>query len=52
VRSIMLLGADFSTIYGEIIALIIIDASLLIVGFYLFDWIEKRTKKSGTISHY
>jgi ABC-2 type transport system permease protein len=52
VRSIMLLGADFSTIYGEIIALIIIDASLLIVGFYLFNWIEKRTKKSGTISHY
>lgn len=52
VRGIMLLGADFSTIYGEIILLIIIDAILLAGGFYLFDWVEKRTKKSGTISHY
>jgi len=52
VRSIMLLGADFSTIYVEIIALIFIDAILLVGGFYLFNWIEKRTKKSGTISHY
>ena len=52
VRSIMLLGADFSTIYGEVLALIIIDSVLLIAGFYLFSWMEKKTKKSGTISHY
>ena len=52
VRGILLLGADFSTIYLEVVALIIIDVILLVGGFYLFNWIEKKTKKSGTISHY
>lgn len=52
VRSILLLGADFSTIYMEVIALIIIDVILLAGGFWLFNWIEKKTKKSGTISHH
>ncbi|MCJ7721242.1 ABC transporter permease [Candidatus Bathyarchaeota archaeon] len=52
VRSIMLLGANFSTIYVDVIALIIIDIVLLIAGFYLFSWIEKKTKISGTISHH
>jgi len=52
VRSIMLLGANFSTIYLEVLALIIIDSVLLIAGFYMFSWMEKKTKKSGTISHY
>jgi ABC-2 type transport system permease protein len=52
VRSLMLLGADLSTLYWEVLALIIIDAVLLLAGFLLFDWIEKKTKKSGTISHY
>ena len=52
VRSIMLLGADLSAAYLEVIALIIIDAVLLIAGFYLFNWMEKKTRKSGTISHH
>ncbi len=52
VRSIMLLGAPLSTVYFEIIALVIIDIILLIAGFYLFNWMEEKTRKSGTISHY
>jgi ABC-2 type transport system permease protein len=52
VRSIMLLGADLSAVYLEVIALIIIDAVLLLAGFYLFSWMEKKTRKSGTISHH
>jgi ABC-2 type transport system permease protein len=52
VRSIMLLGADLSAVYLEVIALIIIDAVLLVTGFYLFSWMEKKTRKSGTISHH
>jgi ABC-2 type transport system permease protein len=52
VRSIMLLGADLSAVYLEVIALIIIDAVLLVAGFYLFSWMEKKTRKSGTISHH
>lgn len=52
VRSIMILGTDFSAVYLEVIALLIIDAALLSVGFYLFSWMEKKTRKSGTISHH
>jgi ABC-2 type transport system permease protein len=52
VRSLMLLGANLSALYWEVLALLIIDAVLLLAGFFLFDLIEKKTKKSGTISHY
>ncbi|PVX25641.1 MAG: hypothetical protein CW691_03925 [Candidatus Bathyarchaeum sp.] len=52
VRSIMLLGASLSDMYWEIFALLIIDAVLIVAGFYMFNWMEKKTKKSGTISHH
>ena len=52
VRSLMLLGADLSTMYLEVLAFIIIDIVLLAAGFYLFNWMEKKTRKSGAISHH
>jgi ABC-2 type transport system permease protein len=52
VRSFMLLGTDFSTVYLEVIALLIIDIALLLAGFYLFSWMEEKTRKSGAISHH
>jgi len=52
VRSFMLLGTDFSAVYLEVLALLIIDIALLLAGFYLFSWMEEKTKKSGTISHH
>ena len=52
VRSFMLLGTDFSAVYLEVLALLIIDIVLLVAGFYLFSWMEEKTKKSGTISHH
>jgi ABC-2 type transport system permease protein len=52
VRSIMLLKESISFVYMEILALLIIDAVVILIGFYLFNWMEKRTKTSGTISHY
>lgn len=52
VRSFMLLGTNFSTVYLEVLALLIIDIVLLLAGFYLFSWMEEKTKKSGTISHH
>ncbi len=52
VRSLMLLGTDLSTVYSEVILFLIIDVILLVIGFYLFNWMEKKTRKSGTISHY
>ena len=52
VRSILLLGSDLSAIYLEVAALTIIDLVLLVGGFLLFNWVEKKTKKSGVISHH
>jgi ABC-2 type transport system permease protein len=52
VRSLMLLGADLSSVYMEVLALVIIDAVLIVVGFLLFNYMEEKTKRSGTISHY
>ena len=52
VRSLMLLGTDLSTVYLDVIALLIIDVVLLLAGLYLFNKIEKKTRKSGVISHH
>jgi ABC-2 type transport system permease protein len=52
VRSFMLLGTNLSAVYFEVLALLIIDIVLLLAGFYLFSWMEEKTKKSGTISHH
>ena len=52
VRSLMLLGTALSTVYLDVIALLIIDVVLLLAGLYLFNKIEKKTRKSGIISHH
>jgi ABC-2 type transport system permease protein len=52
VRSLMLLGTDLSAVYLDVITLLIIDVVLLLAGLYLFNKIEKKTRKSGIISHH
>jgi ABC-2 type transport system permease protein len=52
VRAIMLLGTSLSAMYWELLALIIIDVVFLLAGFYMFNWMETKTKKSGTMSHH
>ena len=52
VRSLMLLGTDLSAVYLDVLALLIIDVVLLLAGLYLFNKIEKKTRKSGIISHH
>jgi len=52
VRSLMLLKQDVPAIYEQIFLLFVIDVTAIFLGFYLFNWMEKRTKKSGAISQY
>lgn len=52
VRSLMLLKESLFFVYWEVLALLIIDGIVILIGFYLFNWMEERTKTSGTISHY
>jgi len=52
VRSLVLLKQNLPAIYEQIFLLFVIDALAIFLGFYLFNWMEERTKKSGSISHY
>lgn len=52
VRSLMLLKQSLTALYLEILILSIIDAIAIFVGFYLFNWMEEKTKQSGAISHF
>jgi len=52
VRSIMLIGTPLTAMYFEILMLLVIDAVLIFAGFYMFNWMENKTKRSGTISHF
>jgi ABC-2 type transport system permease protein len=51
-RSVIMLGTNFSTVYLDVLALIITDILLVLAGFYMFNWAEKKTRKTGTISNY
>jgi len=51
-RGLMFNSESPSQIYLSIFLLLIIDVAAILIGFYLFNWMEKRTKKSGSISHY
>ena len=51
-RGLMFNSESPSQIYLSILLLFIIDVAAILIGFYLFNWMEERTKKSGTISHY
>jgi general stress protein CsbA len=48
----VLLGAGISAVYFEVLALLVIDAVLIIAGFCMFNWMENKTRKSGAISQY
>jgi len=52
VRSLVLLKQNFPAIYEQIFLLFVIDVLAIFLGFYLFNWMEKRTKKSGSISQF
>jgi ABC-2 type transport system permease protein len=52
VRSLMILGESLSAVYTDVLVLLIVDIVLLLAGFYLFSWMEEKTRKSGKISHH
>jgi ABC-2 type transport system permease protein len=52
VRALMLLKQGLATIYTEVLVLLTLDTALILAGFYLFNWMENKTRRSGTISQY
>lgn len=51
-RSLVLLKQDPSAFSLEIFLLLAIDIAAIIIGFYFFNWMEKKTRRSGAISHF
>jgi len=51
-RSIISMQLNVFWIYQQMLYLLIMDVVLIFLGFYLFNWMEKKTKKSGVISHF
>jgi ABC-2 type transport system permease protein len=52
IRSLVILGESLSAVYMDVLVLLIVDVILLLAGFYLFSWMEEKTRKSGKISHH
>jgi ABC-2 type transport system permease protein len=47
----ILLGVRFDFMKTSVI-LVAIDIIIIPLGLYVFSWVEKRTKKRGTLAHY
>jgi ABC-2 type transport system permease protein len=52
IRSIVIMRQNIFSIYQEIFYLFVMDVALISLGFYFFNWMEKRTKKSGAIGKF
>jgi ABC-2 type transport system permease protein len=52
VRTLMLLKQSLTAVYIEVVILLFLDTALILIGFYMFNWMENKTKKSGLISQY
>jgi len=52
VRGIMLLDKSLINLWQNVVILLAIDIGLIVLGYYIFFYIEKRARKSGIISTY
>jgi len=52
IRGILLVGRPVSSLLKEIGLLLILDVFLVGFGLFIFNWLEKKARKAGTISHY
>jgi ABC-2 type transport system permease protein len=51
-RNAALAGADFQALWPDIRALLLFGLFWLAAGYMVFQWMERRARKSGTIGHY
>jgi ABC-2 type transport system permease protein len=52
VRSAALAGADFQALLPDLVPLIFFGTFWLAVGYVLFNWMERRARRTGAISQY
>ncbi len=51
-RSVLLAGADFQTVWPDLRALLLFGALWLALGYLLFTWMEGRARQTGAIGQY
>jgi ABC-2 type transport system permease protein len=51
-RSAMLSGADFQTLLPDLEFLLVSGAALLLAGYLIFVWMERRARRTGAIGEY
>jgi ABC-2 type transport system permease protein len=52
IRSVVLTGADFPAIWPDIRMLLLFGAAWLVIGYVLFNWMERRARRTGAIGQY
>jgi hypothetical protein len=51
-RAAALGGAGFQALSPDLVVLLLFGAFWLAAGYLLFNWMERRARKTGTIGHY
>ena len=52
IRSVALTGAGFQAIWPDIRMLLLFGAAWLVIGYLLFNWMERRARRTGAIGQY
>ena len=50
IRFIILLNKPGFALWQTIMVLMLMDVIAIIAGYFIFNWLEKKTRKAGTIS--
>ena len=51
-RNAALAGADFQTLLADLAPLLIFGMAWLVIGYSLFNWMERKARQSGAIGQY
>jgi ABC-2 type transport system permease protein len=52
IRSVVLSGAGFQAVWPDIQMLLLFGAGWLVIGYLLFNWMERRARRTGAIGQY
>lgn len=51
-RAVVLSNAGLAQIWPDLWAMLLFGAGWLLAGYFLFNWMERRSRRTGSIGHY
>lgn len=51
-RAVVLSGASFGEVWPDVRAMLLFGAGWIACGYLLFQWMERRARRTGSIGHY